>query len=331
MRRPWGHIDRWFSEEDGRDWDFIGTCGFEDRSLAALGITSSHIKRAIFLKLEPASQRSKKDIQNKIEENSGKLVNIFPAIEFFESELLDPPQDFIDLLDDWLATGPLKIIVDMATMPKRFLVVLLKRILGRPEIQEILVTYTVPERYTSGALAEDQAPIRTFQAFSKEDLVDVPMQHVVVGLGYMSFDLTSVLDSTGRLPSINVLFPFPPGAPSFQRNWKLLNNLFGAGEDFPEPIRVDSRDVSYAFDVIDDITNGGTEPCLLLPFGPKPHSLAMILHSIYRKSEVRYTQPTYYNPEYSLGIKKVAGREEVYAYALRLAGDDLFAPSKPVE
>lgn len=325
MRRPWGHIDRWFSADEEKEWDFIGTCGFEDRSLTALSLTSQYVKRAIFLKIEPASQRSKKEIQDKILNNYDRVVKIFPKMEFFETELLDPPQDFIDLIDEWLSSKPHRVIIDMAAMPKRFLVVLLKRLIGNTEVQEILVTYTVPERYTSGVLAEDQAPIRTFQAFSKEDLVDVAIQHLVVGLGYMSFDLTSVLDSTGRLPSVNVLFPFPPGAPSFQRNWKLLNNLFGAGEDFPEPIRVDSRDVSYAYDVIDDITSSGTEPCLLLPFGPKPHSLAMILHSIYRKSEIRYTQPSYYNPEYSSGVKMVANREEVYAYAIRLDGKDLFS------
>jgi hypothetical protein len=51
----------------------------------------------------------------------------------------------------------------------------------------------------------------------------------------------------------------------------------------------------------------------------------MILHSIYRKSEVQYTQPTYYNPDYSSGVKIAAGREEVYAYAIRLDNVDLFS------
>ncbi|WP_157778255.1 hypothetical protein [Massilia violaceinigra] len=325
MRRPWGHIDRWFTGDVARHWDFIGTCGFEDRSTTALELMKQYVKNSIFLKLDPASPRLKEEVVGKIEKNSKKIVRIFPAIKFFEAELLDPPQDFIDMIDDWLATGPKKIVIDMSAMPKRFFVVLLKRILGNKGVEEVLVTYTIPERYTASPLAEDQAPVRTFQAFSKESLVDVQLEHVVVGLGYMAFDLTNVLDSTGYQPKTSVLFPFPPGAPSFQRNWKLLNNLFGTGEEFPEPIRIDSRDVSYAFDVIDDITSAGTEACLLLPFGPKPHSLAMILHSIYRNSEVRYTQPTFYHPDYSTGVKKIAGREEVYVYAIRLDSVNLFA------
>lgn len=325
MRRPWGHIDRWFKGDLGKDWDFLGTCGFEDRSITAIQHTNTYVRKSIFLKLEPNSARLRHEVLEKIEKNAKKLIAIAPAIQYFEAELLDPPQDFIDMIDDWFATRPRKVVVDMSVMPKRFLSVLLKRILGNKEIEEVLVTYTIPEKYTSSPLAEDQAPIRSFQAFSKASLVDVPLEHIIVGLGYMAFDLTSVRDSTGYQPKTNVLFPFPPGAPSFQRNWKLLNNLFGAGEDFPEPIRIDSRDASYAYDVIDDLTSAGTEACLLLPFGPKPHSLAMILHSIYKNSEVRYTQPTFYHPDYSSGVKKIAGRDEVYVYAVRIDGVDLFA------
>lgn len=325
MRRPWGHLDRWLDQQVEKSYDIIGVCGFEDRSTTALRLSSRYVRRAIFLHITPNARRSKDVVLEKIVKNKIELDAIFPAVTYFYTELLDPPNDFVEMIRAWLDTNPKRILVDMSSMPKRFIAVLLKNILKNPNVEEVLVTNTVPEKYTQDALAEDQEPVSTFPAFAKTDMVDVPIQHLVMGLGYIPFDLPSVLDSIGGQPSQNVIFPFPPGSPSFQRNWKLLSNLFGASETFPEPIRVDSKDVSYAFDVIDDITNGGIETAVLLPYGPKPHSLAMILHSIYRKSEVQYTQPTYYNPDYSSGIKMVGGREEVYAYALRLEGADLFA------
>jgi hypothetical protein len=325
VRRPWGHIDRWLTNPEGKRWDLIGTAGFEDRSVSCLHSTKDHLSRALFLRLEPASPRAKTKIVEKITVNSNLILGLFPSVEYFDAGLLDAPQDFIEKIDEWLTIGSQRILVDMSAMPKRFLSVLLRRLLKDKQIEEILVVYTVPQKYTTEPLAEDQAPIRTFQAFSRSDLVDVPVKNIIMGLGYMPFDLTSVIDSIEKLPVINVLFPFPPGSPSFQRNWKLLLNLFGTGEEFPEPIRIDSRDVSYAYDVIEDLSAGGTDMSVLLPFGPKPHSLAMILHSFYRKSEVRYTQPTFYNHEYSVGVRKIGGRAEVYGYAIRLNGIDLYS------
>jgi hypothetical protein len=325
MRRPWGHIDKWFSADDVEKWDVIGTCGFEDRSVAALEEVATFVRRAIYLRLSPTSPRGKDEVKRKITVNQSKLESSFPKISYFDAELLDPPRDFIQMIDEWIETKPTHVLVDMSSMPKRFLAILLKRVLACSEISEVLVAYTIPYKYTEAALAEDQAPIRALPAFSKEELVDMPIEHLIIGIGYIPFDLSSAIDSAEGQPSRNVIFPFPPGAPSFQRNWKLLANLFGSSENFPEPIRVDSRDVSYAFDVIDDITNRGTETCVLLPFGPKPHSLAMILHSIFRTSEVRYTQPEYYNPEYSSGVRRISGRQEVYAYAVRLNSTDLYA------
>ncbi|MEK6364987.1 MAG: hypothetical protein V4803_04990 [Burkholderia gladioli] len=190
-------------------------------------------------------------------------------------------------------------------------------------LRDLLVTYTVPISYTEEPLAEDLNPLSAFPGFSPDLGIDEP-KRIIASLGYTPFDLAGLQQQLGGRPLVSTLFPFPPGAPRYQRNWQLLLKLFGVGEAMETPIRVDAIDVSYAFDVLKSLTNSGQEHAFLLPFGPKPHSLAMLLHSIQFKSVVQYTQPKIYHPEYSSGIKKINEDPVVYCYCIRLQGQDLY-------
>lgn len=329
MRRPWGTIDQWIHDFGDQTWSFIGVAGFEDRSLACLGEVANALSGSLILHIAPASPRDKSVIVDKTIRMKGLMTQIHPQANFWTCNLSDKLGDFIHELERWLQNAGKNLIIDMSVMPKKYLGIVIAKSLRAQHIENVIVTYTKPEGYTQDSLAEDPGPISPLTGIGRQDLIDKNISKVVMGLGYMAFDLNSFTDTLSKHLTTNVLFPFPPGAPSFQRNWKLLHNLFGIGNDIPEPIRVDSRDVSYAFDVLDDLTENGRQMALLLPFGPKPHSLAMMLHAISRNSEIRYTQAQYYHPNYSYGIAKIGEKPETYGYAIRLRAKYLYG--KPVE
>jgi len=83
-------------------------------------------------------------------------------------------------------------------------------------------------------------------------------------------------------------------------------------------LRVHALDTSDAFDRICDITDNGKYTSVLAPYGPKPISLAIALFAIETGAPVYYTQPNYYSPDYSTGIK------ETYAYWIKKDGINLY-------
>ena len=48
--------------------------------------------------------------------------------------------------------------------------------------------------------------------------------------------------------------------------------------------------------------NLDSESLILVPFGPKTHTLGMALFAIKHSSGIYYSQPQAYNPEYTKGI-----------------------------
>lgn len=98
-----------------------------------------------------------------------------------------------------------------------------------------------------------------------------------------------------------------------------------------EIVRVPTHDVSISFDRLLQHSAGGQAPSLVLaPFGPKSLSLAMCLLGIARmkaggSTEIGYTQPSAYSPDYSTGIAIRDGAPVVTAYCLRLNGRDLYS------
>ena len=61
------------------------------------------------------------------------------------------------------------------------------------------------------------------------------------------------------------------------------------------------------------------EPCR------KPMSVAMCIFAALTDSQVFYTQPTVYHPDYSFDIASRDGHPEIYTYCIRLEGRDLFS------
>jgi len=247
-----------------------------------------------------------------------------PSMGVSDMDLFSIDEQLVRTADGFLAVCSSSVILDITSFPKKFFFPFLHRLLLSTKIKNLLVTYTSPGRYYDGPLAEDHkplAPLPLFRAQRVGDKVDV----VIVSVGFMPLGLADFLEKYKNQVETKTLFPFPPGPPGFQRNWRFINAL---RRDYPEavksPIRVDGHDVSDAFNHIRMITGDGKNRCEFGPFGPKPLSLAMCLYARLSRSVVRYTQPTVYHPQYTTGIRTVEGRPSIHTYCVRLNGVDLY-------
>jgi hypothetical protein len=325
MKRPWGHFDRWAKFIDESRCSLLCSASFEDRCSAALHLTSKPANSSILRITPPERSRFREELIKSIDTNFSALNSTLQSTNVFNGELLDPPAEFSRFLESISTNWSESLMIDMSCIPKRYLCLIIAEAVRNIDVKNIYVGYSIPKEYTSEPLSEDQLPICAFPAFARDELIHEEPTCVIAGVGYMSFDLDAILQTLNLNPKTSILFPFPPGAPSLQRSWKSLLKLVGEANDFGEPIRVDARDTPYAFEVLDELTNQGSSGAYLLPFGPKPHALAMILHSIYRKkSELLYTQPQTYHPQYSTGLRELGGRPEIYVYSIRLDGENLY-------
>ncbi len=114
--------------------------------------------------------------------------------------------------------------------------------------------------------------------------------------------------------ALHLLLPFPPQVGAISRTWDSLRGIVRGQSSAvrSEHVAVCSAlDAERAFDVFMHWhQNGsGSRPGLLFaPFGPKPHTLAMVLFCL-RNPEcgVMYTQPRVYDPAYSAGYAVPTG------------------------
>jgi hypothetical protein len=169
-------------------------------------------------------------------------------------------------------------------------------------------------------LAEDHGPLKCLPLFgpnSFDDQVDI----AIIGVGFVPLGLASLLEPYKDSTPVELLFPFPPGPPFYQRNWRFIqeirHTLADRGSD---PHRIHALDVSAAFDHVSALCAQGQKRAAFAPYGPKPISLAMCIYATLNECPVYYTQPKAYHPEYSTGISTIEGRPNIHGYAIRLAG-----------
>lgn len=327
MKRPWGVVQRIFPKLGDEQWAFIGCSSFEERCAGAAHFLQGRVRSAFFLRFDDSESRFTARIEEKTDHNQRVVEGIYQPdqVKFARYRLLGSINDIVVDIREFVQNCGARLVIDMSAMPKKILCLVLKEAMRSDQIQDLLVTYSIPEDYTSNPLAEDLNPLSEFPGFSSEKLGISEPSRIVASLGYTPFDLAGLQQQLAGQPMVSTLFPFPPGAPRYQRNWQLLLRLFGSGEPMSTPIRVDACDASYAFDVLKSLTNSGQEFAYLLPFGPKPHSLAMLLHALRFDSVIQYTQPKVYNPDYSIGQKVVDGNPLIYVYCIKLENINLYS------
>ena len=328
--RPWGQLSWVLDHLPKTEWDLLGCLATEDRSLAGWKILKSRneLQRCKLLTVkdlpsamwQEASDKKLKERQQEFADEGGSIEQV-EAHTLFERH-----EHIIKTAQGFANSAGQNVIVDISSFPKRFFFPIVKVLLRTASIKNLLAVYTVPERYSDAPLAQNPETWRHLPMFMPPQ--PEPDEKIIfVGLGFEPLGLPQLLvGQEFQATTFKILFPFPAPFKGTQKNWSFARTLEpNIGTSRHQPIRVSPINVSEVFDTIIAETDRGTRYAMFAPYGPKPISLAMCLYASSKSSAVYYTQPRFYNPDYSIGVKTVGGQPAVYGYCLRLNGVDLYA------
>lgn len=334
MFRPSGQIDWIFDRLARNDWALLGCHGTEDRcstagiSLARLG----KLATSDFITVKDPPSRYSEKASTRLQSTLREL-NRLPNVQYFEMGLLDSLDRMLAHVDGMVGNGKNNIVLDISCFPKRFFFPIIKRLLRDNRVQNLVATYTVPATYASDAdapLSEQNATLDYLPAFQPLESPYVP-KRLIASVGYVVLGLSQIVqEAKSQQVDIDLLFPFPPGPPSYQRNWRFVLDTFEFdGTRDANIFRIDGLDVSETYNRLLSLTSNGTTNVWLAPFGSKPMSLAMAIFGVYHGAPVYYTQPSLYRPDYSIGVATITQnngmqKEACYAYPLRLNSRDLY-------
>jgi hypothetical protein len=218
--------------------------------------------------------------------------------------------------------------LDITALPKRFFFPILKILLKSQGLQNLMVTYTMAEKYSDEDLHQDIQSPEYLPLYSPSTASGDDPQGLLVSVGFESSGVIQILDGHDYSPvTVMVSYPAPP--PFFGRNWDFLRYAVKSVPGEHLAIKgVSVTDVSSVFDMLKNRTAEAEGITICAPFGPKPASLAMSLFVAGPGSAncaVMYTQPKYYNPKYSLGVAKDSSGPVIFAYPIRLNGAAIYS------
>jgi hypothetical protein len=290
-----------------KKWDIIGSISTEDRCLGIFDKSISINKNTVrlFEIIDPPSKNTKV-IQEKIALNKNKYLALGGlASEIETHQLMEQHHLIVSSIDNFLINTTGNIIFDITTFPKRFFFPILKKLIQK-DLENLFVTYTTPDGYCKEDLSANPDTWSHIPLFGPVDFPEPTLDTAIVGVGFMPFGLSKLLLSKYNTVAIKFLFPFPPGPPNYQRTWEFVRGM----EALPESkninnalIRISANNMPDAYNYLIQETNNGEKKTIFAPYGPKPISLAMCLFAIKFEAPVFYTQPKYYTPDYSFGIK----------------------------
>lgn len=334
--RPWGK-PRWLLQMDSmraNSWLLIGAISTQERCLSMVRnqAITFNLAHAAFLEIVDEASVFSDQANSMREVNRTHFQKEVRANfrELHTYDLLEPLKRLQRQVDQWVV-GEHKnnVILDVTCLPERFFFPLLRWLLDSTEVKNLIVTCMAPARYTAQELAynpQDLAHIPTFGGSIES--TPRPVKRVIVSAGFLPFGLPDLLKNNYSSPDIelHVIFPFPAAPASVKRSWEFVRKveLDNGLKDDRQLARVGANDLSGCFDRINAITRDGSIPTVFAPYGPKAHSVAMCLKAIKMGAEVLYTQPTFYHPEYTTGVKLDDGVPAGYAYAVRINGQALY-------
>lgn len=277
--RPWGLLTWVLDKCPPARWSLLGSLSPEARSLTVWQTLSSSNRLGLnYLAIveDPPSrfttQTTARLVDRLAEFASGGGDR---ARECHRHALFAKHAEIVDTVDRFIQGAGPNVILDITSLPKRYFFPMAKRLLKFSRIENLLATYTRPTSYTPENLAENFEPLQYLPLFAGTYPERSP-KVIVVGIGYQIMGLPEQLEHYGHEASVKLLFPFPPGPPSFQRNWEFVRVLQKSITVKPDSISlVTAYDASDAFDHILSFTEHGDLDAAFAPYGPKPISLAM--------------------------------------------------------
>ncbi len=329
--RPWGQF-QWLLEQyrySVSQWDLFGCLSTEERCLSVRNVLHDRkgLRNTYLANISDADSIYSGLINELLEKRVKDFVGSRGTIQDVKQHyLFDSPELLIKAVQKFLETSNGNIVVDISSLPKRFFFIIIKVLLQSSSTQNLIATYTVPKQYRFGEMTENFEPWRPLPTFGEQN-PDASVKALFVGVGHNTMSLPEQFESvTGDL-NIHIFIPFPGHPQSIKRNWQFVRNIEKASPQRTNILRtlVNARDVSESYNNILVNTDNGRRETLLVPYGPKPVSLAMCLYACQSgNSRVYYTQPRVYPPDYSLGVDTIGGAPRIYGYCIKIEGQDQF-------
>jgi hypothetical protein len=327
MFRPWGLLDWSLALTNPRNWHFVGCLGTEFRSLSAWRMMKARgeVTAETMLRIRDENSRYTALAEQRL---TARLSDFAAAggdqaviRDFRLLERIDGPLR----LAEGICNTSQHVVLDISSMPKRFFFVLLKRLMLATKVRDLLIIYSLPAGYESnGPLCEDPDPWGNLPTFLGREDAGAD-ERLIVNIGFMPEGLQEHLSKVTPAQRVSLLIPFPAPISAVQRSWEAVYRIEGGRErDTFAEYRVEAKDISEAFDRIISLTENGSRPATLAPFGPKTISAAMCMFATLTESPVYYAQPKVYHPDYTAGLGEVGGRQQIYGYWIKHDGDRLY-------
>lgn len=324
MYRPWGSTGWVLSLSSPKHWNFVGAIGTEERSLCSWDEIRKHavVSGEVFVEIHDVDsdkyrERNRIALDLRRVELAGKAGG-HAAIRSFElmAELFK-----IEAIAREIESAGSSVVLDITSFPKRFFFPILRRLVDSANVRNLVLTYTSPEGYTDAPLYEDIEPWKTLPGFGG---TGSDPEQWVVSVGFLVESLTRYVRDNPK--KMKILIPFPAPLAALRRTWKSVADLEqGQSADRFDKYRVDTLDMSAAFDRINSLAGNPPKSLGFAPFGPKPTAAAMCLYALQRDSSVHYPQPTVYHPDYSFGIRDNDPAKAVSAYWVKHEDEFLYA------
>ncbi|MEO8361391.1 MAG: hypothetical protein ABI672_15270 [Vicinamibacteria bacterium] len=210
--------------------------------------------------------------------------------------------------------GP-NLILDISSMPARVFGLLTSTLLRATAISELVVLYTEAGSYSDKNLTSDPQPVEPLPGFAGP--LDETPRRLVVSLGFESLGLRDFLENEASRHKIKWLLPFPAKTQWMKRQWRAIQGTTTAQAPASGDLEyAPAWDVNAAFRALEGWFD--IDPHLhLAPFGPKPHTLAMLLFAMEKDLNVSYSQPKSIRPDGTTGFG------QTWSYLLKTDGSSV--------
>lgn len=250
-------------------------------------------------------------------------------IEIVDHELLEPYHRIVDDTRTKLGTSQ-NVWLDITTLPKRFFFPMMKMLLREGGPENLIVTYALAGSYADGNLHQDIQDPEFLPLFSPDVGHDPRTSGLVISIGFESSGVIQIIEQSDYSP-ITVLFPYPAPPPAFGRNWDFVRFAKRSIADGHLKMEgISFIDVPAIFELLRMKDSDPDAGSVFAPFGPKPVSLAMCLYAAGATSgqpAVMYSQPKFYSPVYSSGVREDSNGPIIYGYPIVIDGENRYAPA----
>lgn len=325
MKIPSGTLDNIYKLFlDGMEFIVLGCLSFEERCCVVSQYLSMHsVRPTKLIEIKDpvdAFPDYSAEITSRIELNKQRLAIARITFNHQSLDLLASDDKILDILASYENGKVRSLVLDITSMPKRYFALLTKRLLLSTSFDNVIAAYTQAETYTMEHLAEDPMSCDYLPGFASA--LHPRGDTLVLSIGYESLGIQSLLETCDvKRQNIKTIMSSPSDVESTKREWRTLREVISG-----DPAQLMAKnltviplhDVEAVYQQLqtwDQDANGLS----LAPFGPKPHSLAMVLFAMHNNCSLFYTQPKSYNPDYS------TGRGNPWAYVLKWDGVPCFS------